>query len=168
MSKSNFCINELPCRRFSFNHIRPFYPHNGVQLSLYVCLSVYLFLCLSVSLSGRPRRVLVIIHAARNCAHRMRLQAMGLNTLSDDIICPSIHSSIRLSVFPSGHPVVRGPFAIFVFMLISCVGVQHWDAFIPTLGSEGPHWDPVDIIWLSLCLSVRSSASIFGVHFCGP
>ena len=51
---------------------------------------------------------------------------------------------------------------------------------IPTLGSIGPHWGPVELMCLSVlyvsvcfymclyvCLSVWSSASLFGDHSCG-
>ena len=56
----------------------------------------------------------------------------------------------NMSVHPSVHLVVRGPFAIFVFVLISSVGVQRRDAFIPTLGSKGTQWGPVKLMWSSL------------------
>ena len=49
--------------------------------------------------------------------------------------------------------------------------------FIPTLVSGGPWWVPIELICLSLCLygslsiflclSIRSSTSIFGDHSCG-
>ena len=45
---------------------------------------------------------------------------------------------IHISVRPSVNPVVCRPFAIFVFILISSVGVQLWDSFIFTLGSKRP------------------------------
>ena len=48
----------------------------------------------------------------------MRPQATGLNPLSGSILCESARS------------VVRGPFGIFVFVLVSIVGVQRCDAFI--------------------------------------
>ena len=35
---------------------------------------------------------------------------------------------------------------------------------IPTLGSGGSQWGPVELICLSFCLSVLSSASLFGDH----
>ena len=49
-------------------------------------------------------------------------QAMGSNPLSGSIIYLSVCPSVRL--------VVRGPFAVFVFVLISSVGVQRRDEFI--------------------------------------
>ena len=67
---------------------------------------------MSVSLSGCSRRFLAIIRAARNFAQRMWPQATGSNPLSGSIICPSVRSS-------------AGFFAIFVFVLISSLGVQH-------------------------------------------
>ena len=102
--------------------------------------SVFIFLCpsarpyvhpyvrLSVSLSGCPRRFLEIIPAARNCPQHMR---------------------------PSVFSVVRGPFTIFLFVLIYSVWVQRWDAFIPTMGSEGPQWGLVEIIYPSICQSIN-------------
>ena len=59
-----------------------------------------------------------------------------------------------MSVYTSVHPVVSGPFEILVFVLISSVGVQRSDVFIPTLGSEGPQWGPVELICMCLYLSV--------------
>ena len=91
-------------------------PHWGpndlskVHLSLYVCLYIYL--------SGHPCHFLGIICAACNCRQCMWLQAMGSNTLSGSIICPSVHS------------FVHGPFVIFGFVLIFSVGVQCCDIFI--------------------------------------
>ena len=35
---------------------------------------------------------------------------------------------------------------------------------IPTLGSRGPQWGPVDLICLSLCLYVRLPALLSGDH----
>ena len=90
------------------------YPHTGVRRTPVGSSWAYM----SVSLSGRPRRFLEIICVARNCAQRMRPQATSSNPLSDSIICPSV------------RPVVRGPFAVFVFVFISSVGVQRRGAFI--------------------------------------
>ena len=46
------------------------------------------------------------------------------------------------------------------------VGVQHSDEFIPTMGSEGPHWGPVEIMCLCLCPYVSMSLCIsFHVAF---
>ena len=58
---------------------------SGFQLSLYVLLSI--------SLSGCPRRFLENISMARHCAQRMQPQAMGSNTLSGSIICISVRPS---------------------------------------------------------------------------
>ena len=57
---------------------------------------------------------------------------------------------------------------IFVFVLISSVGVQHCNAFIPTLGLEGPQWGPIEIIFLSVRLSAVTSASLFGNQSARP
>ena len=103
-------------------------------------MSLYLYL--SVHTSVRPCHFWAIIHVARNCAQCMRPQTTGSNPLSGSIICPSV------------RPVVRGPFVVFVFVLISSVGVQRRNSFIPTLGSGGHQWGPVEIVCLSICPSV--------------
>ena len=122
-------------------HWGPKYP-NGFQLRLYVHTSVRL----SVSLSGCLCRFLEIISAAHNCAYCMQPQNTGSNTLSGIIICLPILMSVRT--------LVREPFSIFVFVLIFSVEVQSHDSFIPTLGSEGPQWGPVENIFCPVCLSV--------------
>ena len=55
------------------------YPHNGVQSSLCVCVSVYPSLCISVYLSVWFSASIFGNHksAARNFPQRMRLQATG-------------------------------------------------------------------------------------------
>ena len=158
------------------------YPHwgpkepDGVQSSLCVHVYVFLSVYLYVSLSSHPCRFLEIICTARNCAQRIWPQATGSDSLSGNIIFPYVRTSVR--------PVVREPFTIFylysivlileminINITITSVGVQHSDAFIPTLGSVGLQWGPVAIICLSICLSVclsvRSSPSIFGKHLQG-
>ena len=96
-----------------------------------ICTSIYLSFCpslrLSISLSSRPRWFLAIIYAACNFLQFIQPQATGSYTLSGSIICSS--------VFPSVRPVIHGPFAIFLFVLISSVGVQRRDAF-------STHWVP--------------------------
>ena len=82
---------------------------SGVQSSLYVRL----YLCVSSSLSGHPRCFLEIIHAAHNCAQSMWSQAMGSNTLSGSIICPSVRPSVR----PSGYPRAFFNFCICIYFL---------------------------------------------------
>ena len=72
-------------------------------------------ICMSLCPHGRPRRFLVIIFDARNCAQYMRPQSMGSNILSGSLICPFIRPPILSS---------KGLFAIFVFLLISSLGVQ--------------------------------------------
>ena len=52
-----------------------------------------IFLC--VSMSSRPHQFLEIIRAACNCAHCMRMQAIGSNSLSGSIICLSIRTPGR-------------------------------------------------------------------------
>ena len=73
----------------------------------------------------------------------MRPQATGSNPLSGSIIYV--------------HLVVRGHFAISVFVLISGVGVQRHGAFIPTLGSEEPQWVPAKLIFMSVRISIPLS-----------
>ena len=58
---------------------------SGVQLSLYVCLTVYL--------SVLPHRFLVIIRVACNFPRHMRPQATDSNPLCDSIIFQYIHPS---------------------------------------------------------------------------
>ena len=50
---------------------------------------------------------------------------------------------------------------------ITSVGFQRCNAFIPTLGSEGPQWGPVKLMCLSLRLYVWSSALLFGDNLRG-
>ena len=61
-------------------------------------------------------------------------------------------------VRPSVYTVVCGTFVVFVFALISSVGVQHCDAFILALGSGVPQRGKVKLIYvcvrLSMCLSL--------------
>ena len=80
-------------------------------------------------------------------------------------LCMCVYPYVRLSVRPSIRPSVYGPFAVFVFVLISIVGVQSCDACIPTLGSKGSQWGPVNIMYRSLRISVQSSASLFVYYF---
>ena len=70
-----------------FHRCDTFIP-SGVQLCLYVCLSV--------SLPGRSHRFLVIICAARNCAQCMRPQVTVSNPLNESMICTSVRSSVGL------------------------------------------------------------------------
>ena len=119
---------------------------SGVQSSLYVCPSV----SLSVSLSGRPRQFLAIIKvppviACSACSRR----PLGKNTLSCSIICPSV------------RPVVCGNFEIFVFILISSVGVQNSNVFI---SQNGFLRTPVrsSRAYISVCQSLRLFISLSG------
>ena len=117
-SQSNWWI--YGCKDYSYTS-KVYYTHNGVQSRLYVRLSVYLSLRLSVSLYlctvacvtfWRSNR------AARNCVQRMRPQATGSNPLSVSIICPSV------------RPVARETFAFYLFIFLSSVGVHRRDWFI--------------------------------------
>ena len=58
---------------------RYIYPHIGVRRTS--VWSSWAYISMSLCLSGCPRRLLVNIHADRNCVQRMRLQAMGLENL---------------------------------------------------------------------------------------
>ena len=70
----------------------------------------------------------------------------------------------------SVYPVVREPFAIFVFILISSVGSN------AVMHLLSPRWVPIELIYLSLCLFVslslylyaRSSALLFGDYLRSP
>ena len=79
------------------------YSQADMWISLSICLSVSLCLWSVVCVA------FFIIHAARNCVQRMRPQATGSNPLSGSIICLSV------------HPVVHGPFVIFVFVFNSFI-----------------------------------------------
>ena len=107
-----------------------------------ICISVSLSLCLVVCVTFWWSK-----RAEHNCAQCMWPQATGSNPPSGSIIFPSVCWSGRLRdifqflylyIRPSIHLFDLGPFAIFVLVLISSIGVQHWDTFIPTLGSS---WD---------------------------
>ena len=86
-----------------------------------------------------------------------------------DITCgrrPWVQISMNGSIIClSVRPVVCEDFAIFVFVLISSLGVQHRDAFIPILGSKGPQWVPGKLVCMSSSLVL--SVSLFGLphHF---
>ena len=111
-----------------------------------LCLSIYMSVRLSVSISVLPRLFLAIIHAPCNCMHHMRPQTMESDPLSGSIICPPVQSC--------GCPQ---DFCDFVFILSISVGVQLHDAFIHTLGSKGPQWGPVELI----CLYISPSVSTY-------
>ena len=87
-----------------------------------------------------------IIRADRNYRQRMHLQAMRSNPLSGSIICPSTGLSSCLRVFCD--------FCIWIDF--QC-WVKRRAVFIPKLGSEGPQSGPVELIALSLSLSVSLS-----------
>ena len=144
-----------------------------------VCLSVSPSLCISVSLSGCPHHFLVIICTARNCAQRMWPNATGSNTLGGSIICPSVRPSCCPRAFCNFCICINflrgGPasWCIYIIPTLCSEGPQ-WGTveIIPTLGYEVPQWSLVGIIYpsirLSLCISVRLSASIFGNHSRDP
>ena len=128
---------------------------SGFQLSLYdhpyLCLSVSLSLCLYVAISGHMHYSLEIICADHNYTQCMWPQAIGSNPLSGSIIC--------LSVFPYICLVVRGPSEIFVFILISSLGFQCHNAFIPTAGSIVTQCVPAKLV--CMCLFLYISLSLF-------
>ena len=51
---------------------------------------------------------------------------------------------------------------ITITFTITSVGIQCHDAFIPSLGSRGPQWGPVDLTCPYLCLSLYISVSLSG------
>ena len=118
---------------------------------MYLYLSIYLSLFLSVSLPSFTRLFLNINCADCNCVHHMQPQAMGSS--------PQSASIIGLFV----RPVVCKPFAVFVFLLISSVGIQSCDACIPTMGSWWTQWGSVEIIFLSVGISISSPGHLH--HF---
>ena len=123
---------------------RCIYPNTRVQFSLYVCVSVCLSICSSASIFGNHLRGPLLCAAHSASGH-------GSNPLSSIIICPYVHASI--------FPVICGPCEIFVFVLISSVGVQRCDAFIPQTGvPEDPSL--VQSI-LYVCVSVQLSLFLF-------
>ena len=144
-----------------------------MYVSLYLCMSLCLYIWSSVYLSGDHKI------AACNCVQLMWPQAMGSNPLSFSIICQSV------------CPIVHGFLAIFLFLFngfntreminitntITSVGLHISDPFIPTLGSGGPQWGLFELICPFLCLYVSLSlclagfpsrflAIIFAVHKC--
>ena len=134
---------------------------NGFQLSLYIYptvsmplnISVYLSLCLVICVIFLQSFVWPVISRSA-CGHIPRGQKPEWQ--------------YNMSVCFSLRLVVCGPFSFFVFVLIFSKGVQRRNAFIPTLGSEGTQWVPVELICTSLCLSVCSYVYLFDNHFCSP
>ena len=132
-------------------------------------VSMYLSLCLSVSLSlclfGHPHRFLTKICAARNCVQRIRLQATGSNTLSGSIICPSLHPSVYyyagLLQFLHLYSIVLVLEMITITITITSLRVQGCYEFIPTLGSEEALWGPVEIIYPSISLFICMSVCLY-------
>ena len=148
----NFCI---------FIH-----PHTVVRRTPVRSSRVFMYVSLSPFLSGRLRRFLVIICAARNFAQRMRLQATVSNPLSVSIICPSFR--------PSG---LLGDFWDFEFVLILSVGIQRCGTFTFSVGvqchnSFSPHWGPSEPIGVQLSLYVslnlRTSLYLSGSLYLCP
>ena len=125
-------------------------PHTGygpkdssvVQSSLYLHPSIRL----SFYLFSIPHRFLTIIGAVHNCTQRMWLQAMESNPASGSILCISVCLSGFLQAFCD-----------FCISIISSVGFHLCGAFIPILGSKGPLWGSVELIWPSVCPSVSPS-----------
>ena len=124
-----------------------------MYVSLYLCMSLCLYIWSSVYLSGDHKI------AACNCVQLMWPQAMGSNPLSFSIICQSV------------CPIVHGFLAIFLFLFngfntreminitntITSVGLHISDPFIPTLGRGGSQKGPVHIICPCLCIFVYLS-----------
>ena len=139
-------------------------------LCISICISVCLSVCMSVSLSGCLHPFLADIRADRNCVQRMRPKAAGSNPLSGSIIYPF--------VCPSVSPVVRGTFAIFVFVFNSFTTrddyycCYYYQCGGPASVMHFPHTGvrrtPVGSsryyvsVHLSLCLSVSLSLYLFG------
>ena len=121
-----------------------------MSVHLSICPSVRLYICPSVSSSVSLSLYLILridflISFARSvivcstCSHRTKVK----NPLNASIICPSVCPLI-----------IKWKLCSFVFVLVSSVGVQHHNAFIPTLGSEGPQWGPVKLIYQSVLVSI--------------
>ena len=138
------------------------------SLFLSLCMSLCLSIWLSVSIFGNQST------ACRIC----RLMP-GVNSLSGSITCLSVRPYVRSSICP----VVHGTFVIFylystvlilemitITITITSVGVQSCGEFVPVLGSKGPQWGPVKLMYVRfstcppLSLSVQSSASLFDDH----
>ena len=142
----SFGVNSFAENYFWGNDNVPSSWSDWFQSSLYVRLSVSMSLCLL----GRSCQFLAIIRSSHNCAQHMQPQATGPNNPSVSIICPYTHSSIRPQAF-----------CYFLFLLISSVGVQHRDAFIPSEVQSSLY------VFLSLRLSGRPRR-FFGNHSRGP
>ena len=111
--------------------------HSGVQSSLYVRPYVFLSLCLFVRIAFWKSFSCPVITRSI-CGRRPQGQSPWVAV-----------QYFRLFVLP----VIRRPFEIFVFVLISSVGVQRCDAFIPILGYKGPQWGTIELMCMCLCLS---------------
>ena len=84
-------------------------------------MPVCTYVCISILISVHLHHCLEIINMARNCAQLMQPQAMESNTLGGAVYYLCLYV----------YPVIRGPFAIFVFVLILSVGVQWRDGLSP-------------------------------------
>ena len=132
----------------------------SLSFCLSVYLSIYLSVCRVVCISFWKKSPLPVI-ACSSYVHRTWVPQYNIYR---SIICPYVCTSVQASVCR--------PFAVFLFVFISSVGVQSRGVFIPTLGYRVPQWGPVYLICpsvflcvsLYLFLSVWSSASHFGNH----
>ena len=123
-------------------------------------------------------RILHVVHATR--VHRVKSPKWQYNMSVCPSICPSVrisvcpsihpsvrpyvclsaHLSIRLSVWSSAellqflylYSIVLILEMINITITNSSVGVKRHDKLIPTLVSEGPQRDPVEVICLYVCL----------------
>ena len=108
---------------------------------------IWLSVCIYVSMSSCMHIFLTIIWVDRNCAQRIRPQAMGSNPLIVSIIGLSVRPSVR----PSGCP--RDFCDFFICIIFECGGPAPQCIYI----SAPPY----------PCLSLRSSALIFGNYLRG-
>ena len=134
----DFCIcNNLHC---GVQHHIAFIPALGVsQYYMPVCT----YVCLSIFISGHLHHCLEIIHMARNCAQLMQPRAMESNTLGGSIL--------SLSVRLLSHPRAFCDFCICINF--QCGGPVAW-WIIPTLCFFVPQWSLVELICLSISLSL--------------
>ena len=124
-------------------HLSPNWGTSGVQSSLYLRLSVHPSSCLSVCLSVRPSvrpSIHPSVYPSVTPFFCPVVRVAFWQSFTRPVIARSLWGAghgvkstewqYNMSVCPSVYPVVRGPFATFVFVLISSVGVQRRDAFI--------------------------------------
>ena len=69
-------------------------------------------------------------------------------------LCPVIRLPEDLLLFLYLYSIVLILEMITININITSVGFQRHNAFIPTLGSGGPQWGPVEFMCVSVCLSI--------------